>query len=147
MNTPFRTVNLKGEDVLTNRTVPVGLFSKNYLGERGRQIALEMVKNGQWPLADGWDEARFAAITENTNNDVTINAKPPVERFGSNSGRRTIMGSINSRPRKNAPTTNSQIKPSSRFAPPLVAINRPGDKAINPHRSRFRTLQKRLNLK
>ncbi|UCH83998.1 MAG: 2-oxoacid:acceptor oxidoreductase family protein [Candidatus Latescibacterota bacterium] len=70
MDTPFRTINLKGEEVLTNRTVPVGQFFKSYLGERGRQIAVGMVEDGQWPLGVGWEEARFAAITQNQNNEV-----------------------------------------------------------------------------
>lgn len=58
-------VRLQGEDVLALKTVLVGEFTKSYLGERGRQIAGDTVRRGEWHLKEGWQEARFAAVTEN----------------------------------------------------------------------------------
>ena len=44
----------------------------------------------------------------NTNSDRPRNTNPPGDRFGSNSGRRVIIGSMSNRSRKNPPTPSSQ---------------------------------------
>jgi pyruvate ferredoxin oxidoreductase alpha subunit len=67
---PFGVASIQGEDTLTIQTVAVGEFSKSYLGEQGRQIAHRMIRRGQWRLEDGWEDARFAAITPNGSRDV-----------------------------------------------------------------------------
>ena len=66
----FGIVHLQEQDTLTIRSVVVGDFSKSYLGEHGRQIAHHMIRDGEWQLKDGWDKARFAAVTENGNKDA-----------------------------------------------------------------------------
>src|SRR5579871_811277 len=45
----------------------------------------------------------------NTNSDRPRNVSPPAERFGSSSGRRTIIGSMSMRTRNQAAPANSQI--------------------------------------
>ena len=45
----------------------------------------------------------------NTNSEMPRNVSPPTERFGSNSGRRTIAASSSSRSSKQPLTANSQM--------------------------------------
>ena len=47
--------------------------------------------------------------SKNTNSEMLMNVNPPLDRFGSRRGRRTIIGSTSSRTMKNRPVTNSQI--------------------------------------
>ena len=82
---------------------------------------------------------------QETINATHVNNMPSTERFGSNSGRRTITGSSKSRTTKANPTEKSQIYPICGW--PCEISNSPGAKAIRPIRSTFRMLQKRRNLK
>jgi len=66
----FGVVQLQGSDTLTIKTVSVGDFTKSYLGEYGRQIAHEVIRDGLWQLKDGWESARFAAISQNGSQDA-----------------------------------------------------------------------------
>src|SRR5262249_24060520 len=63
----------------------------------------------------GWEAVSGRLVMtfdiRNTSIAAQANVKPPAERFGSKSGRRTIAGSTNSRRIKNRLTTKSQRKP------------------------------------
>ncbi len=63
MNTPFGVVKLRGTDALTIESIAVGDFTKSYLGEQGRQMAHQIISDGQWPLKEGWKNARFGVVT------------------------------------------------------------------------------------
>jgi pyruvate ferredoxin oxidoreductase alpha subunit len=66
----FGVVRLQDRDTLTIKSVAVGDFSKSYLGEHGRQIARQIIREGTWQLKEGWESARFAAVTKNGSQDV-----------------------------------------------------------------------------
>ena len=104
----------------------------------------------------------------NTSSATPVNVRPLAERFGSSSGRRTITGSSSSRIRKNAADgeqpdvagldqlidshwAGSGVMPrphqSGHCPTARDSSRKPGEKAIRATRSKFRTLQKRWNLK